>query len=476
MENNKNSNLPKKDGRLFVYLKVKKPLEKDKMYYNISEDKKLLSLHDKIIKDESSKTQIIEVDRIYDDSDDENKIYQEVCDNTIYNCLDYKNYTFISYGDSTSEKNELIIGNDNNGKKGIYFLLLDDLYNKRKHSSDLEIYLSFLMVNGSILIDLSELMQKKKNMDFFNEKDLINKYGREININDTNIIGTVKKIHCDTVEESYKSITNLFYSFKKMEETEGIRFISCSYFCFIIYIYNKKNNRPISTINFIIIPGNELLTTKVTNPHNAKRDNITNTKNIVELSYTIEDVIRHLSTQSTTEKSDTENMNKSKFMAVIGKVAFDIGNLDAQFDRRYRIIGSIYANTGLYYNTKDTLYFLFRCKKITRQKFNLEIALSLLDHEKRKQSKLYGRNSFDKENLIVNSKNEMEEKLKIKDDQIYDLESKLKLQETKVGELNARLENKDINLKNVRDNYKKQIECLKDALGFKGDVNILLSK
>ena len=128
MENNKNSNLPKKDGRIFVYLKVKKPLEKDKMYYNISEDKKLLSLHDKIIKDESSKTQIIEVDRIYDDSDDENKIYQEVCDNTIYNCLDYKNYTFISYGDSTSEKNELIIGNDNNGKKGIYFLLLDELF------------------------------------------------------------------------------------------------------------------------------------------------------------------------------------------------------------------------------------------------------------------------------------------------------------------------------------------------------------
>ena len=476
MENNKNSNLPKKDGRLFVYLKVKKPLEKDKMYYNISEDKKLLSLHDKIIKDESSKTQIIEVDRIYDDSDDENKIYQEVCDNTIYNCLDYKNYTYISYGDSTSEKNELIIGNDNNGKKGIYFLLLDDLYNKRKHSSDLEIYLSFLMVNGSILIDLSDLMQKKKNMDFFNEKDLINKYGKEININDTNIIGTVKKIHCDTVEESYKSITNLFYSFKKMEETEGIRFISCSYFCFIIYIYNKKNNRPISTINFIIIPGNELLTTKVTNPHNAKRDNITNTKNIVELSYTIEDVIRHLSTQSTTEKSDTENMNKSKFMAVIGKVAFDIGNLDAQFDRRYRIIGSIYANTGLYYNTKDTLYFLFRCKKITRQKFNLEIALSLLDHEKRKQSKLYGRNSFDKENLIVNSKNEMEEKLKIKDDQIYDLESKLKLQETKVAELNTRIEKKDVNLKTIRNNYKMQIECLKESMGFKGDVNILLSK
>ena len=64
-------------------------------------------------------------------------------------------------------------------------------------------------------------------------------------------------------------------------------------------------------------------------------------------------------------------------MAVIGKIAFDVGNLDSQFDRRYRIIGSIYANTGLYYNTKDT-FFLFRCKKITRQKINIEMAMGLL--------------------------------------------------------------------------------------------------
>ena len=67
-------------------------------------------------------------------------------------------------------------------------------------------------------------------------------------------------------------------------------------------------------------------------------------------------------------------------------------------------------------------------------------------------------------------------KLKIKDDQIYDLESKLKLQETKVAELNTRIEKKDVNLKTIRNNYKMQIECLKESMGFKGDVNILLSK
>jgi hypothetical protein len=330
------------------------------------------------------------------------------------------------------------------------------------------------MINSSILIDLSQLMGKKKYLEYISEKDLINKFGTEININDTDIIKDIRKIPCENVEENSKFISDIFNCFKKMEDAETNRFSSCSYFCFIIYIINKRTKRTTSTISFIIIPGNELLTTKITNPNNAKRDNISNTKNVVELSYTIEDVIRHLSTQAVSDKNDKENMNRSKFMAVIGKLAFDIGSLDSQFDRRYRILGSIYANTGLYYNTKDTLYFLFRCKKITRQKLDLEVALSLFEYGQKKQSKKFGRKT--KENLIISSKNEMEEKLKIKDDQIYDLESKLKLQETKVAELNTRIEKKDVNLKTIRNNYKMQIECLKESMGFKGDVNILLSK
>lgn len=86
------------------------------------------------------------------------------------------------------------------------------------------------------------------------------------------------------------------------------------------------------------------------------------------MSHITEDIVRHLSAQ-TLDKNDIENMNKSKFMANIGKIAFDLGNLVSQFDKRYRIIGSIYANIGLYY-TKNILYFLYGCKKITRQKFN----------------------------------------------------------------------------------------------------------
>ena len=471
----KNTNLERKDERLYVYLKVKQPSENDRLYYNISEDKKLISLYDKIIKNESSKTQRIEVDKVFDDSDNIGNIYQEMSQQCINDCLQRKNFTYIFYGDSTSEKNEIFFGNENNAK-GFYYLLLKDLHKSMKQASELTLNLSFLMVNGSILIDLAQLMEKKKHIESLSERDLINKFGKEININDTDIIKNIIKIQNDNVEENSKFIKNLFIALKKMEENENTRFISCSYFCFIFYIINKRTKRTISTVNCIIIPGNELLTTKITNPNNAKRDNISNTKNVVELSYTIEDIVRHLSTQSISEKNDTENMNKSKFMAVIGKIAFDVGNLDHQFNRRYRILGSIYANTGLYYNTKDTLYFLFRCKKITRQKIDYEMALSLLEQDKRRTSRKYFLDGSAKDNLIINSKNEMEEKLKLKDDQIYDLESKLKLQETKVAELNSRIEKKDENLKAIRNNYKMQIDCLKESMGFKGDVNILLSK
>ena len=56
--------------------------------------------------------------------------------------------------------------------------------------------------------------------------------------------------------------------------------------------------------------------------------------------------------------------------------------------------------------------------------------------------------------LMKETKEELEEKLKIKDDQIYDLESKLKLHETKVSELNSRLENRELYLKEIRSNYR----------------------
>ena len=479
MEKEKEStDITKRTERLKVFLKVKNPPTTDKPYFSISEDKKLISLHDKIIKEESSKSQKIELDRIFEDNENESTIYEEFCKSSISDGLDGLNYTFISYGDSTSEKTELITGNIELNNKGLYHQLLNDYYNAiKKESSNYILLLSNIMIYGTSLIDVSFLMNKdEKKVDINCLKDLILKNCKEININEPNLLKDIKKYECENVDEDSNFISELLSTLKKLEETDNHLFFSRSYFCLIIYLYDTKENKNISTHNFIIIPGNESLTTKVTNPNNAKKENIANTKNVVELSYTIEDIIRHLETQSENERLDKTNLNRSKFMAVIGEMAFDEGNLEAQFDRKFRVMGSIYANTGLYYNTKDTLYFLFRCKKIARQKINPNTAMKILSHNQKKKTVKYKRDSVFNQIVNKKTKNELEEKLRIKDDQIYDLESKLKMQETKVAELNSRLENKDVNLKNIQNNYKKQIECLKNALGFKGDLNILLSK
>ena len=179
--------------------------------------------------------------------DNEQIIYKEICKNCINNCIEGNNYTYISYGDSTSEKFELIIGNDKIGKRGIYYILLDDINNNFKKNPELSLCFSFLMVNSSYLIDLAKL--KNESLEDFTEKELINKFGKEININDTDIMKDIHKIPYENQEDNSNFISNILNILKNLEEAENNRFTSCSYFCFTIYIINKKSKRVLSTIN-----------------------------------------------------------------------------------------------------------------------------------------------------------------------------------------------------------------------------------
>ena len=147
-----------------------------------------------------------------------------------------------------------------------------------------------------------------------------------------------------------------------------------------------------------------------------------------------------------------KNPNKEDLENFIGNLSFDINNKEAQYYRRYIIVGSIFGNSGYITYIKDTLYFLSQCKKFSGQK------ISNKNHN----------NNFDY--TFFN------EKLKAKNDQIYDLESKLKTQETKVNELNLLMDSKEANLKALQENYKEQIKSLKEELGFKGDINNLLEQ
>ena len=68
------------------------------------------------------------------------------------------------------------------------------------------------------------------------------------------------------------------------------------------------------------------------------------------------------------------------------------------------------------------------------------------------------------------------EKIKSKDQQIYDLLSKIKSQEAKIEIINKEINDKDLNIYTLEQNYKGQLEEIKTSLGFKGDVDLLLDK
>ena len=481
--------------RIKVYLKIKPSFTSDKIFYNVSKDKKILSLLDDLTLDDPKKSKKIEVDKIFTNKDENSYLYEEIMRNCVKNSLNGENYTFISYGDSNSEKHSLIIGTpdcyENINNRGVFPRLLESYINKIDSneilSDTISLNLSYIMINDNKLIDLTQLMGSDKNhLEKLSKEDYLNKYAKELkideknNIYNTNLLKTIKKTPVEKANDPLFFLLQLLNLFYKLEASNN-HFLTWSYFIIILYV-TDNNGKTVSTISFIILPGNEILLHRRVKTKSiigeARRDSISNIfrTNAIECYNVIEDILDNLEIKN--EESDNNNVNinkkkekentnvqkrkskveikkeiKSKLFNFIGKLSFDINNKQAQYDRKYVIIGSMFGNSGYISNTKDTLKFLMSCKKLSGQKV----------HNVNK------RNSFIDFNFF-------KEKLKAKNDQIYDLQSKLKTQESKVKELNLLMDNKEENYKALQENYKVQIKSLKEELGFYGDINNLLKK
>ena len=142
------------EERIRVYLNVKPSKASDKIFYNISKDKKSISLLDNISLDNQKKWKKIEVDQIFTYKDENSYIYEEVMRNCIKNSLDGENFTFISYGDSDSEKHQLIIGTpdsyENINNRGLFPRLLENYINKIESneilSDNISLNLSYFLI------------------------------------------------------------------------------------------------------------------------------------------------------------------------------------------------------------------------------------------------------------------------------------------------------------------------------------------
>ena len=428
------------EEKIKTFLKLTTPKTKDNPYYQISSDKKsLLLLNNPKIKNENEKNEKYSFDKIFTENNENSYIYEEIMRNCIQESLSGIHFSFISYGDSNSENREIIFGKsncyENINNRGIFPRCLENyiikISNDKKLNENLALNVSYLMVNNNNLIDLSKFIGMESNEILkITANDLLKKYSIEIKNNNTSLINKIKKVPCENIKDILYFLTKFFDNLHNLE-MDGTHLLEWSHFTFIIYI-NDNNGNIISTLSFIILGCNDIFSS------NSNYNINLNYKN--ELINIKSDIIKYVNNN----KNETI-VNQSKLISFLEKISFNEKNIY----RQYRIIGTLYPDNDSYLNVKDTIEFLSNCKKISNK--GKKSRFSIL-HKRKK------------------SKTESEKK----DDVIKDLESKIKVQEKKIEELNNLVEYKQIKSDVLKVNYKKQIECLKEAFNFTGNLDHLL--
>ena len=154
------------DDRVKTFLKIRLTDEKQKPYYTVLENKKKFQLMEKT--PESEKTIVFQIDKIFTNKDENSYIYEEITRDCISECLNKKHFTFISYGDSNSDKNSMIFGGKDSYKninsRGIFprllFNLVDTISQNKSFNENYSLNISYLCINKNKLIDLSKLFGK----------------------------------------------------------------------------------------------------------------------------------------------------------------------------------------------------------------------------------------------------------------------------------------------------------------------------
>ena len=455
------------------FLKIETPKVKDTLYYEVNSSNNIISLFDPIKKEHSDKSLNFEVDKIFTSENENSYIYEEICLNTIKEALEGISFSFISYGETSSNKLDLLIGNleedcSNINHHGIYPRLLGNLIKKIKLKENkpkkLSISLSYFLVYDNNLVDLS----KFNNIDLSscNRDDLFNK--AYIIKNETDIINKIDKTKIEKVEESLLFLKKMISFLKKLEKESNEHLYSRSHICIVLYLTSKKDNNinTISTISFILLNGSEHLYSGKTQKLISESQNETNiNKSLVDAAkYTLEtqftyetiyNCIKSLncldkngSTNNNNENNKKENYIFSQLTTVLYNICFcgDIKKL------RFRIIGTIFPNTGFYQSVKDTLMFLFECRSIMKKKKKINL---------------------DENNIIKIDPSQLIEKKK--DDIIYDLENKVRNQKKIIKDLTENVSKKEKKIAFLQNSYIEQINIVKKRLNFPGDISVLIS-
>ena len=205
-----------RNERIQTFLKIKSPEIGDKQYYTIENNNKVFALHDPIIKVESDKSQKYEIDKIFEDNTPYENIYNEITNNCINDSLKGTYFTFIAYGDSTSEKRDLIFGKNGsdqmNENRGLFIRLVQD-YLTIKQSRNIILKINFIAVNGNKIIDLYKLNEiNDKIHTKITQNELLDKYSIDIKMNNE-ILQKMKLVNINNLKDVFFMFRVYSYSF-----------------------------------------------------------------------------------------------------------------------------------------------------------------------------------------------------------------------------------------------------------------------
>ena len=404
--------------KIKIFLKIKSSNNNKNNFYSI--DNNTLKIN--IPKIKNNLSEIFEFDKIFTDQNENSYIYEEIVRNNIKETLSGNHFSFISYGTSKNENKEIIFGkNDcyqNINNRGIFPRFLENsiskILNNKNLYDNLILNLSFLMFNDNKFIDLSSFFGlDSKKIASLTLNDILNKY--LIDINKKN---NIKKVPCENYKDIIYFLTKLFDKFQSLE-IQNNQFFNNSHYAFLMNI-NDNNGKLISTVNFIILGSN----------------NNQNQNYQTELNKIKQDIISTI--------NNKENKNQSNLFYLTEKQSIK---------RQYRIIGNFSPDLDSFSDIKDTIEFLSNCKKIKNK--DRKISFSDIKQKIKITNKIKKENNF-------------------KDLKIRELELQVKKEENRIKELTDLVDYNQKKYEALKENYKFQIESLKEAFNFKGDLNKLM--
>ena len=472
-----------KDDKIKTFIKLEFSELKKEDLYEVDESKKFIKIFNSEKKNQKfeKKSYPFEFDKIFIESDSNSYIYEEICLNCIKQSFEGISFNFISFGDSYSNKFNLLFGkiekNINNiNNHGIFIRYLKEMLNKNK-KYNFNIKLSAMLLYDDKLVDLLDVfnINKKGNKIINNNKLFKNaiKIGK-----DTNIINKMKKIGLnsdDNINTIILLLHNLINSLLKLENEKDNFIYSLSNICFQVYLDDKNENK-ISTSTFLLLNGCEHIYDANNQKLNRGNENSISTmaNNLLNIQVTYDGIInciksnKYISEQINIKskierkksldnyKSLKENKEEEKKlpsreegfneeMARHSKLILLLYNISFNKDLKnikFRIIGNIYPIPDYFKTTRDTLLFCSKCYKILNK---TNAGLTLTEETK-------------------------------KENDINDLNFRIKLQMRQIESLSQIIEKKNSHINFLSKHYNAQINAIKKYFGFQGDPNTLIAK